>query len=201
MPESRNKKPSTPILDMNPMVDMAFLLVTFFLLATTFKSAEPTKIVLAKSISNLDIQEKDMIAITVNSKGEAFFGVGEPAMRVLLLEKIAAAYQLPLSESVKKVFSSMSGIGMPINNLINFLEMEEDERLSYTQPGIPRDKNLNELKEWIIMARSIMPRARIALKADRRTPYKDVEDIINILKDNNILRFNMITDLRRIDGI
>lgn len=201
MPESINKKPSTPILDMNPMVDMAFLLVTFFLLATTFKSAEPTKIVLAKSISNLDIQEKDIITITVNSKGEAFFGVGEPAMRVLLLEKIATAYQLPLSESVKKTFSTMSGIGIPINNLINFLEMEEDKRLIYTQPGIPRDKNLNELKEWIIMARSIMPRARIALKADRRTPYKDVEDIINILKENNILRFNMITDIKRIDGI
>lgn len=201
MPDSKNKKPSTPILDMNPMVDMAFLLVTFFLLATTFKSAEPTKIVLAKSISNLDIQEKDLITITVNSKGEAFIGVGEPSMRMLLLEKIATAYQLPLSENAKKTFSSMSGIGMPINNLINFLEMEEEKRLSYAQPGIPRDENLNELKEWIIMARSIMPRARIALKADRRTPYKDVEDIINILKDNNILRFNMITDIRRTDGI
>ena len=201
MSETRVKKPSSPILDMNPMVDMAFLLVTFFLLATTFKSAEPTKITLAKSISNLEIEEKEMITVTVNRNGEAFIGLGDPAMRVLLLEKMAFVHGIKLNENERKIFSGLTGIGMPISELADFLALKEEQRVNYLQPGIPRDAANNELADWIIMARSIMPRARVALKADRRSPYKDVDDIIDIFKNNNILRFNLITDIRRIDGI
>jgi biopolymer transport protein ExbD len=39
-----SKKPSkggAPALDMTPMVDLAFLLVTFFMLTASFRSAEP----------------------------------------------------------------------------------------------------------------------------------------------------------------
>jgi len=200
MPTNEFNRPKPPQLDMNPMVDMAFLLVTFFLLATSFKSMEPTRITSPRSVSKLELPDKEVIQITVNRNGEAFIGLQEQGTRAELLDRFASAYNIELSDADKHTFALLPGIGVPADQLITFLRLTPDERARWKQPGIPRQEGANELVDWVILGRTMLPRARVAIKADKQTPYKYVDDIIKMLIDNKVLRFHLITEIRRIDG-
>ncbi len=200
MGNNRIQRPKTPELDMNPMVDMAFLLVTFFLLATTFKTADPARVVVPKSVSNVELPENKVISITLSRDGRAFMGLGDVEARSRWLEKVAGIYQIELSDIDREVFSSLSGFGVPSSELNNFLRLPSDQRNQMQQPGIPIDSTLNELGDWLVMARVVLPRSRVVIKADRLTPYKYVDEIINTLTKNNILRFNLITESKRLDN-
>jgi biopolymer transport protein ExbD len=201
MPTNAFNRPKPPQLDMNPMVDMAFLLVTFFLLATSFKSMEPTRITLPRSVSKLELPDKEVIQITVNRNGEAFIGIEEQGARAELLERFTGAYGIEITDADKIVFASLPGVGVPAKQLVEFLRLSPEERQRLKQPGIPREEGANELVDWIILGRTMLPRARVAIKADKQTPYKYVDTIIKTLIDNNVLRFHLITEIRRIDGI
>lgn len=195
------KRPKSPELDMNPMVDMAFLLVTFFLLATTFKQAEPTRIVLPRSISKTELPDEKLITISVNRLGQAFISVADASKRVLWLEQFAQTYGITLNDDDKKVFAELPGIGVSAQELSQYLRMPAEQRMQYRPPGIPYDSASNQLADWLLYARVLIPDARVAIKADRRTKYKHVEEVIRLLTQNNILRFNLITEIRKADGV
>lgn len=199
MASNRVRRPSSPQLDMNPMVDMAFLLVTFFLLASTFKVAEPARVIVPKSVTTVELPEDQLITITLTTDGRSFIGISDFTFREKWLDRYAALYSLEFNEFQKQVFSQLPGFGVPKEELGSLLEMPAETRNRTIQSGIPTDSLNNELADWLILARTVMPRARVALKADRLTPYKHVEQTITTLTENNILRFNMVTDSRRID--
>ena len=56
-------------LDMTPLVDVAFLLLTFFMLTTKFKPVEEAQIVLPESHAKYKIPESDVMTITFSSEG------------------------------------------------------------------------------------------------------------------------------------
>ena len=59
MPKVKIPRKST-FIDMTPMVDMAFLLVTFFMLTTQFKPDEPVKVSQPSSISTFKVRDKEI---------------------------------------------------------------------------------------------------------------------------------------------
>jgi len=199
MGTNRVRRPSSPQLDMNPMVDMAFLLVTFFLLASTFKVAEPAKVIIPRSVTTTELPDDQLITVTLTYDGRSFIGISDFAMRTKWLERYAALYGLEFNDFQKQVFSQLPGFGVPKEELGGLLELPASERNRTIQPGIPVDSLNNELADWLMLARTVMPRARVALKADRLTPYKHIEKAISTLTDNNILRFNMVTDSKKLD--
>lgn len=64
---------SSPSLDMTPMVDLAFLLVTFFMLTAAFRPPEPVQVDTPKSESEIPLPERDRMIITVSKDGKVFF--------------------------------------------------------------------------------------------------------------------------------
>ncbi len=199
MSSNRLNRPSSPQLDMNPMVDMAFLLVTFFLLASTFKTAEPARVVVPRSVTTANLPEDQLITISITIDGRTFIGLSSPEARMMWLDRYASLYELEFDEAQKNTFSMLPGFGVPREKLKELLSLPPEQRNRMTHPGIPIDSLSNELADWLVLGRTVIPRARVAIKADKGTPYKHVNHVIRTLTENNILRFNLVTDIKRLD--
>jgi biopolymer transport protein ExbD len=74
-------------VDMTPMVDVAFLLLTFFMLTTQFRPPEEVQIVLPSSHSAIKLPEKDVMHLSLSKDNRIFLGFDSP----VLMEKIFGA--------------------------------------------------------------------------------------------------------------
>jgi biopolymer transport protein ExbD len=194
MPKVKVKRKGVS-LDMTAMCDVAFLLLTFFILTTKFKPNEAVVIDTPTSVSITKLPETDLMLISVAKDGRVFFGIDGQFTRVDLLNRIAKHKGLTFNDNQKAVFSLMDGFGVPLNQLGQFLSMEPSDRNRVEQPGIPIDSLTNELGDWVINARYANPKVRIAIKGDRGTDYKVIKKVIDILQQQNINRFNLVTGL------
>lgn len=200
MPKVKVPRKST-LIDMTAMCDVAFLLLTFFMLTTQFKADEALVVDTPSSISEIKLPDSDIMAITINKKGEIFFSIDGQEKRIRLLEKMGTDYGITFNDEQKKKFSLLPGIGVPVTQLTNFLnlEVEEAKKPEYST-GIPVDTTLqltNELARWIINARLTNPRYRVVLRGDNQTEYGKVKAIIATLTARQINKFNLVTDLEQ----
>lgn len=189
---------STPSLDMTPMVDLAFLLVTFFMLTAAFRPPEPVAVDTPKSESEIPLPERDRMIITVADDGRVFFDMDNQYNRKQMLQNMGEKYGVTFTQNQINHFAVMSGFGVPIRQLPSFLDMSPDEQSTVNQPGIPADSVNNELADWVVFARLTAPsKMRIAVKGDRDTSYKTIKKVVDTLIDRKILRFNLITGLEQ----
>jgi biopolymer transport protein ExbD len=189
---------ATPSLDMTPMVDLAFLLVTFFMLTTTFAPEEPVTVDIPKSESEIILPDRDRMIISVAKDGRVFFDMDNQHNRMEMLRNMGEKYGVTFTDQQQRSFAVMSGFGVPVRSLQQFLDMPPDERKTVQQPGIPADSVNNELADWVVYARLTNPsKLRIAIKGDRETNYKVVKQVVETLIDRKILRFNLITGLEQ----
>lgn len=186
-----------PPIDMTPMVDLAFLLVTFFMLTATAIPDEPVAVDTPSSVSIIQIPENDVITITIDRQQRVFFNVDGQFTRAALLDKIAERYGIAFTAQEKRAFVLMSSIGVPIGSLKQFLSLEPDQRKAVPQPGIPTDSLNNELADWVLQARLSNPKVRIAIKGDNDADYKTVKQVVNTLMDRKVNRFNLVTNMEK----
>ncbi|GAB3202667.1 biopolymer transport protein ExbD [Pontibacter aydingkolensis] len=196
MPKVKVKR-TKPTLDMTPMVDLAFLLVTFFMLTTKFSPEEAVVVDTPSSVSEIKLPEANVITITVDKNDRVFFGVDGKQTKEALLNKMAGKYGVSFSPVETETFSLISNFGVPMNRLKSYLAMETDARKKYdkTSPGIPVDSTNNELADWILQTRLTNPKVVVAIKGDSDVSYETVQKVINTLQDKKVNRFNLITDM------
>ena len=186
----------SPRLDMNPMVDMAFLLVTFFMLTTTFKLPQPLLVDTPLSSAKVKLPERDVLILSVGDDGRVFMDLDGKFTRQRLLVRMGERYGVHFSREEREAFGIMTGYGVPIEQLSTLISMSQEERQLLHQPGIPLDSAHNQVAEWLTQARLVNPGLRIAIRADRDVPYSRISGLINTLLDQNITRFNLITEQR-----
>lgn len=184
-----------PSIDMTPMVDLAFLLVTFFMLTTNFVAEEPVIVDMPSSISEIKVPVTNIMVISLADDGNVFFNLDGQEHRKRLLERMGEKYGIQFSEKEKEEFSKMSSFGVPMGSLRQLLNASHAERTQIKQPGIPTDSLRNELGDWIIMSRIVNPKARIAIKGDREAPYPVVKAVFATIQEKNVNRFNLITNM------
>jgi biopolymer transport protein ExbD len=74
-------------IDMTPLVDVAFLLLTFFMLTTQFKPPEEVSITLPSSHSEFKLPESDVMTINIAEDGRIFLGLDSQILRGRLFGK------------------------------------------------------------------------------------------------------------------
>lgn len=204
-----------PSIDMTPMVDLAFLLVTFFMLTASFRMAEPVVVDPPASHSDKTLPE-NTILVTVDNNGRAFFGIGNGEAKINALAKISEKYGVRFTADQVKKFGGLSSFGVEVKDLPRYLDASEAERLKFQpQKGVPLDSLNNQLKDWInygaLELNAIYMRnkdeaeskniefkgekPRYAIKADAKAKYIYVKDVFKTFTDMKIYTFNLITSL------
>ena len=204
MPKLKMPK-SSPSLDMTPMVDLAFLLVTFFMLTAQFRPEEAVAVDTPSSMSESPIPMTNMMTIVVDSAGRVFWDFTDKGVRIAVLEELGKRVNYTPSQEEKIKFANVGPVGVPIERLQEMLALETGgDRKEYVNQfrGIPTDSLNNQLRDWIATTRNIFyndaqQNPILALKADGNTNYMKVAEVIRIFQSPGIQinRFKMITDL------
>lgn len=188
-------------IDMTAMCDVAFLLLTFFILTATAKLPEPLAVDTPASTVQTKLPETDLATLTVGKK-KVFFGVKGKEVRLKTLEFMAQKYNITFTDKEKLEFSLMEEFGVPIEALKQILAMKgSDRNKEGLQPGIPHDSINNQLKDWIYTARQANidvadKELNFAIKGDAQEEYPQIKKIMDILQDQKINNFNLVTGLR-----
>lgn len=182
---------------MTPMVDLAFLLVTFFMLTTKFRPSEPVTVDQPSSVSEIPLPDKGVIMLTVDAKGRVFFNVEGQKLRIDILERLGERLNMKFTDEEKKQFSLLTSVGMPSGKLKEYLNAKDPEQkiLNAETKGIPIDSLNNELDSWMNAARNAAPRNSIAINGDGDADIPTIKRVIEILQQNKANRFSLITNL------
>ena len=213
MPKLKIPK-SSPAIDMTPMVDLAFLLVTFFMLAASFRPSEPVTVETPSSISDKVIPE-NMIMVTVASDGKVYFNLTGAEARKEALTNMMGLYKVSLTEEQVEKFALMSTFGCSMKELPAYLDLSGDSRKDFQTKGVPLDSLDNQLKNWISYSnvaalnsgqtayneakrRGLSPEAndfkpKFVIRADGKAIYKKAEEVIDVFRELNLNNLSFVT--------
>ena len=193
-------------IDMTPMSDVMVLLLTFFMLTSTFVKQEPVKVNTPGSVSEIKVPEKNVLNILVSNDGKIFMSMDKTTDVQTTLEDVAGQFGLSLSPAEEKKFLNDPMWGVPMNDLKGYLSLPKTEMpVAIKKYGIPTDSvpgktgdaAMSEFQIWVKAAKNTNPDAKIAIKADEKTPYRIVKKIMSELQDMNENRYYLITQYKK----
>ncbi len=204
MPKIKMPK-SSPSLDMTPMVDLAFLLVTFFMLTAQFRPEEAVAVDTPSSMSTSPIPTENLMTIIVDSTGRVFWDFTDKKVRSEVIKQLATKYNFQLTEEQVTRFTNLNAIGLPAQALPQYLDLNsptERKEMDRASHGIPIDSTNNQLFTWISITQQIFSAGAsrnplVALKGDGNVNYSTMNQVIKTFQSPGIKinRFKMITDL------
>ncbi|MEI6691237.1 MAG: biopolymer transporter ExbD [Chlorobium sp.] len=99
-------------LDMTPMVDVAFLLLTFFMLTTTFSKSNTMEINIPPEKLEVKVAEKNVMTMRIAGDGFAYCSLGNEAPKKFLLYDVADTRQLSLSGDLRKMLKQQTSANL-----------------------------------------------------------------------------------------
>ncbi len=195
-----SKKASS--VDMTAMCDVAFLLLTFFILTATAKVPEALPVDTPAATNESKLPERDLVTLTIGGKGKVFLGLTERSVRRRTLELMGQKFSVPFTPEELAQFELMDTFGVPIQGMSSLIKMKSaDRNLPGVQAGIPKDSLDNQLKEWVYNARIATKELsnselKVAIKGDAKEQYPAIRKVMDILQDQQINNFNLVTSLR-----
>jgi biopolymer transport protein ExbD len=90
-------------LDMTPMVDVAFLLLTFFMLTTTFSKSNTMEINVPPETGEVKMAESNVMTFRIPGDGYAYWSLGNEAPRKIELYEQKDGKQFALSKGIRQL--------------------------------------------------------------------------------------------------
>lgn len=198
MPRAKVQRKSTAI-DMTAMCDVSFLLLTFFILTATARQPDPLEVTIPSSTYKIKLPDTDMGILSIG-KGKVFYEIVGNDVKKLTLQKMGEQYKITFTPEEIKRFSVMGSFGVPIQNLKQFIMLDGEARDKYAKAsvGIPTDSVSKELDQWIMQNRQAVAELhnaplRISIRGDAKEEYPSIKKIIDILQDQKVNKFSLIT--------
>jgi biopolymer transport protein ExbD len=179
----KRPKKSPVRMDMTPMVDLAFLLLTFFILATSLSKPKTLEIVYPKEVENKEDQTKldDDLATTIvvgETDDQIFYYHGKFRKDTTKLEKSDFSkdgLRVMLLERNKKVIERVNALkDQQREELKNSGSREEDEKINLRFKDLISDATNDSLAPFVIV--KTMP----------TTKWKNVVNAIDELNITNV---------------
>jgi len=200
MARAKIKRGSTSV-DMTPMCDVAFLLLTFFILAAQFKPQEAVEVNPPASVSNKVAPEKNFLNVTISKDNKVFLTM-DPAIKADVLDELGKERNMSFTPQEKQSFVNSDFVGVPLSQLKQFLALTPDQVKSEipSLPGIPVDSTNNELSSWISAAINARmgEKLNFLIKGDDRTKYPTFKAVVDAFKANDQYKYNLVTNSKAI---
>lgn len=209
MPKVKVARQST-FVDMTAMCDVAFLLLAFFILTAKFRPSELIQVQTPSSRAEHAIKD-DLVTFTIDKEGKVYMAISDIDRKRQVIDKLFELEPqkyagVAMTDEKRKEFQGLEIVGVPVQNLPQVVSMQKEEiqRLKDAGQlsGIPIDSTNNQLKDWIMAVRHVYvqyenkEKAPIAIKGDKNTSMKDITNLIDIFRKNDVYSFNLITTLK-----
>src|SRR3569623_2077408 len=188
-------------MDMTAMCDVAFLLLTIFILTAKLRTEDPLHVDIPASTTVVPIPDDNIATLSV-AHYKIFFGIEGTDIRMALLCEMVQNYSMTFTDAEKKRFSVIPTFGVPIAQLKQFISLDEEQRKTFPQAGIPTDSTANnELSNWIYEARIVTrnlknQELRIAIKGNAPDEYPSYKKVVDALQRQGVNKFSLITSLK-----
>lgn len=203
MPKIKLPKKS-PHIDMTPMVDLFTLLLTFFILTATTRPQEPAPVDTPFSVSEKTVMDANIMTVMIAADNRVFFNVDNGPDTILhfrnkILAEMGKRYNIEFTPAeLRKFEKTNTAFGVPIQNMKAYLDTESLPDREKMEVGIPIDSLDNQLALWILFSRQINPAVQTLIKGDANVDYPIIKEVLDILQDKNVNRFNLITNLEAV---
>lgn len=164
-------------IDMTPLVDVGFLLLTFFMLTAKFKSDTGESLEIKLPTAQADTTKLPDVNIATLTIGLSQVQAGETP-DTLIYYGVASEKDRPA------VFGELKRVNPQTNQ-----EYTSDELMKIPQMLITRA----DLDVLIKASRLQNPSMRYAINADRRLSYGYVDDVMRSMQKWGATRFNLVT--------
>ncbi|MBS1528829.1 MAG: biopolymer transporter ExbD [Bacteroidetes bacterium] len=188
-------------LDMTAMCDVAFLLLTFFIMTAKLRTDDPLHIDTPFATQVQVVPDENLATIEVG-KNKVFFGIEGTDVRKALLEEMGKQYKIQFTPEEEARFAVIPTFGVPMNQLRQYIALNDEQRKTFNQSGIPVDTTTNnELSTWIYQARLVQKNLknqelRIAIKGDSRDMYPEYKKVVDVLQRQAVNKFVLMTQLK-----
>jgi biopolymer transport protein ExbD len=199
-------------IDMTPMSDVMVLLLTFFMMSSTFVTPEPVKVNAPNSASKVKVPEIDVLNILVNPDGRIYMSMSDANDLRATVASMNEKFSAGLTDRQIAQFTDNEMFGISMDSLKIYMDAKPDQRSQWLpKRGIKTDsiqgadgqKGMSEFQHWVkeakAAARANDHTLKLCIKADSKTPYKTVKQIMSELQDMDENRYQLITSYKKKD--